>query len=87
MTARTSVHEVDDGLDGADRRLGEDAVAEVEDVTGLAAGLLEDARGVLLGELARREQDGRDRGCPGRRGRRRPSPSPSLRAACASRGR
>ena len=53
------MHEVDDGLDGTDRRLGEDAVAEVEDVTGLSAGLLEDARRVLFGEVTRAEQDGR----------------------------
>src|SRR4051794_24533178 len=52
------MHEIDDRLDRADGRLGEDAVTEVEDVTGLAADLLEHARGVLLGEIARSEQHG-----------------------------
>ena len=68
---------------GVDRQ---DAVAEIEDVAGPAAG----ARQHVVGRGEDRDRAGRaaasDRGCPGSRGRSRCAPTPR-RAECASRRR
>ena len=64
----------------------EHAVAEVEDVAGPTAGPREDRRGVAASIRSHGPSRTAGRGCPARRGRRRPAPSPR-RAGSASRGR
>ena len=70
------VHHVDQRPHVVDGRLRVDAVAEVEDVAGAAAGAVEDRLHALADRRGRREQRRPGRDCPARRrrGRRRAQP-------------